>query len=60
MKNKNLVVIVSIIVGVAAAVAATLLILKYFNKKKAKLAASDYVFENDFDQEDEEYLDIAE
>lgn len=52
MKNKNLIVIVSIVVGVAAAVAATLLILKYFNKKKAKLASTEYVFENDFEDED--------
>ena len=42
--------------GVAAAVAATLLILKHLNKKKAKLAASEYVFENDFDQ-DEDYIE---
>ena len=56
MKNKNIVVIVSIIVGVLAAVTATLLVLRHLNKKKAKLAASDYVFENDFDQ-DEDYIE---
>lgn len=56
MKNKNIVIIVSIIVGVAAAVAATLVILKYFNKKKAKLASTEYVFENDFDQ-DEDFIE---
>lgn len=50
MKNKNLMVVISIVVGVAAAVAATFVILKYFQKKKkAKLASTDYVFENDFD-----------
>ncbi len=56
MKNKNVVIIVSIVVGVAAAVAATLLILKYFNKKKAKLQSTEYVFENDFDQ-DEDFVE---
>ena len=56
MKNKNILIIVSIIVGVAAAVAATMLILRHLNKKKSKLAASEYVFENDFDQE-EDYIE---
>ena len=56
MKNKNILIIVSIIVGVAAAVAATMLILRHLNKKKTKLAASEYVFENDFDQE-EDYIE---
>lgn len=52
MKNKNTVlIIISVIVGVAAAVAATLVVLNYFNKKKQKLTQTNYVFENDFDDQ---------
>lgn len=49
MKNKNLVIFVSVIVGVAAAVAATFVLIKYLQKKRSKLASADYVFENDFE-----------
>ena len=54
MKNKNgLIIFISIVVGVCAAVAATLVVVNYLKKKKAKLEATNYVFENDFDEEEE-------
>ena len=52
MKNRNtLIIICSIIVGVCAAVAATLVVINYFKKKKT-LEATNYVFENDFEDEE--------
>ena len=54
MKNKNNILIVcSVIVGVCAAVATTFLILRHLKNKKAKLDCTDYMFENDFDDEGE-------
>ena len=53
MKNKNgLIIFISVIVGVAAAVAAVLVVLSYIKNKKAKLEATSYVFENEFDDEE--------
>lgn len=58
MKKNTFVLICSIIVGVCAAVAATLIVLKLIKKKKDKLECTDYVFENDFEDETEE--EVAE
>ena len=56
MKNKNaFIIICSIIIGVAAAVAATLVVLNYFKKKK-ELEQVNYVFENEFDDEPQEEI----
>ncbi len=53
MKNKNTVIIIcSVIVGVAAAVAATLVILKFLKGKKSKLESTEFVFENNFEDEE--------
>ena len=53
MKNKNgLIIFISVVVGVAAAVAAVLVVLSYIKNKKAKLEATNYVFENEFDDEE--------
>ena len=50
MKNKNgLIIFISVVVGILAAIAATLVVIRYFKKKKAELECTDYVFENDFD-----------
>lgn len=60
MKNKNgLVIFVSVIVGVLAAVAATLVVIKFFKKKRSRLECTDYVFENDFDDQAEEQEEIS-
>lgn len=54
MKNKNgLIVAISIIVGICAAVAATLVVLKVIKDKKEKLEATNFVFENDFDTDEQ-------
>lgn len=51
-KDKNtLIIVCSVIVGVAAAVAATLVVLKYIKDKKEKLTQTNYIFENDFDDD---------
>lgn len=53
--NKNgLIIAISVIVGILAAVAATLLVIKYFKNKKGALECTDYVFENDFEDEETE------
>ncbi len=58
MKNKNaLIIICSIIVGVCAAVAATLIVIKYFKKKKESLEQTNFVFENDFEDEQETIIE---
>lgn len=51
--KKNTVVVLSIIVGVVAAIAATFVVLDYFGKRKQKLKDTNFVFENDFEDEDE-------
>lgn len=59
MKNKNtLIVVISIIVGICAAVAATLVVLKLVKKKKAELETTEYVFENDFEDEEIEDAEV--
>ena len=55
MKNKGFIVFCSVLVGVCAAVAATLVIINYFKKKK-ELQDTNYVFENDFEQDDAELV----
>jgi flagellar basal body-associated protein FliL len=58
MKNKNgLIIFISIVVGICAAVAATLVVVNYLKKKKAKLEATNYVFETDFDDEEQETVE---
>lgn len=52
MKKSQVVVLVSVILSVAAAVAATFLVLKHL-KKKAEIAPADLAFENDFTEEAE-------
>ena len=53
MKNKNTVlIVVSVIVGVLAAVAAALLVIKHFKDKKECLETTDYLFENEFDDDE--------
>lgn len=57
--NRNtLIIVCSIIVGVLAAVTATLLVLKHIKGKKEKLEATNLVFENDFDVEEEEAVEF--
>ena len=57
--NKNtLIIVCSIIVGVLAAVTATLLVLKHIKGKKAQIQATNLVFENDFDVEEEETVEF--
>ncbi len=54
MRNKNnIIIICSVLIGISAAVATTLFILKYLKKKKSKLDCTNYMFENDFDDENE-------
>lgn len=62
MKNKNSIIIIcSVIVGIAAAVVAVLLVLKHLKTKNAELETTDYVFENEFDDDEPEVIeDIAE
>ena len=51
MKNKNtLIILCSVIVGVCAAVAATLVVINYF-KKKRNIEETNYVFENEFEED---------
>ena len=58
MKNSNtLIIIVSVIVGVAAAIAATLVVLKVVRDKKSKLEATNYVFENEFEEAEAEEIE---
>ncbi len=51
MKNKNtLIIVISVIVGVLAAVAATLVVLKLVKNKK-ELQPTNIMFENDFEKD---------
>ena len=55
MKNKsNVIIICSVIIGVCAAIATTLLLLQHLKRSKSKLEKTDLLFENDFDEENEE------
>ena len=54
MKNRNnIIVICSVIVGICAAIATTLVILQRFKKKKSQLESTSFMFENDFDADNE-------
>ena len=53
MTKNQIIVLVSVIVGVLAAAATTLLVLKLIAKKKAAaIAPTELAFENDFDEEE--------
>ncbi len=54
MKKNQIIVLVSVIVGVAAAVAAVILVLKHLEKKKAEIAPANLAFETDFTEEEAE------
>ena len=51
MKKSQVIVLISVILSVAAAVTATILILKHL-KKKAAIAPANLAFENDFEDDD--------
>lgn len=53
MKKSHIVILVSVLLSVAAAVTATILVLKHVAKKRAVIAPADLAFENDFSEEDE-------
>ena len=53
MKKNQIVILVSVLLGIAAAVTATILVLKHIAKKKASIAPANLAFENDFTEEDE-------
>lgn len=52
--KKNHVIILSVILGVLAAVAATALIIRHLRKKAASIAPANLSFETDFAEETEE------
>ena len=52
MKKSQIIILVSVLLSVAAAVTATMLLLKHFSRKKALIAPADLTFENDFSDED--------
>ena len=51
MKKNQIIILVSVILSVAAAVTATILILKHIQKKKAAITPANLAFENDFTEE---------
>lgn len=53
MKKNHVIILVSVLLSVAAAVTATILVLKHIAKKKAAIAPADLAFENDFTEEEE-------
>lgn len=54
MKKSHIIILVSVLLSVAAAVTATVLILKHIAKKRAAITPADLAFENDFLDEEEE------
>lgn len=54
MKKNQIIVLVSVILAVAAAVATVLLVLKHLEKKKAQIAPANLSFETDFTEESED------
>ncbi len=57
MKKNQVIILISVILSVAAAVTATILVLKHL-KKNAAIAPANLAFENDFtDEEAEEDLE---
>ena len=53
MKKSQIIILVSVILSVAAAVTATLLILKKISQKRAAIAPANLAFENDFTEEED-------
>ncbi len=58
MKKNQIIVLVSVLLSVAAAVSATVLILRRVRRKNAEIAPANLAFENDFSEDDLE-LDEA-
>lgn len=54
MKKNQIIILVSVLLSVAAAVTATILILKHIAKKRAEIAPANLAFENDFTEEEPE------
>lgn len=54
MKKNQIIILVSVLLSVAAAVTATILVLKHIAKKKAAIAPANLAFENDFTDEEAE------
>ncbi len=54
LKKNQIIVLVSVILAVAAAVATVLLVLKHLEKKKAQIAPANLSFETDFTEESED------
>ena len=52
MKKNQIIILVSVILSVAAAVTATILVLKHIAKKKAAIEPAELAFENDFTEEE--------
>ncbi len=52
MKKNQIIILVSVLLSVAAAVTATVLILKHVAKKRAAIAPADLSFETDFTEEE--------
>jgi len=57
MKKNQIIILVSVLLSVAAAVTATILVLKHIAKKKAAIAPANLAFENDFTDEEEETVE---
>lgn len=53
LKKNQIVVLVSVILAVAAAVTTVILVLKHLEKKKAQIAPANLAFETDFTEEAE-------
>ena len=53
MKKNQIIILISVILSVAAAVTATLLVLKHLAKKRAEIAPANLAFENDFTEEED-------
>lgn len=53
MKKNQIIILVSVLLSVAAAVTATILVLKHIAKKKAAIAPTNLAFETDFTEDEE-------
>ncbi len=53
MKKNQIIILVSVLLCVAAAVTPTILVLKHIAKKRALIAPTNLAFENDFTEDDE-------
>ena len=54
LKKNQVVVLVSVVLAVIAAVTTVILVLKHLEKKKAQIAPANLSFETDFTEESEE------